>query len=201
MAASIKFDESTFTVSNKPQFRAQPDVEFEHRLKTREHLTFLRDNKLFDVRDSRWAKKTIKGEVIYAHEYMDCLLVVRLTTADNTMNLTHNEDGSLDRRLMDDPGEKVVYSITSENNGIESNHFFKSSTIGLSSVAIICAALAMTVSLANGLVAAEAALAAGAEVATIFGLETTVFRASASHSRCSRSSASGSRTRLAARLW
>jgi hypothetical protein len=147
--ASIKFNESTFKVSNKPAFRAQPEIEFQHRLKTRAHLNYLGDTKLYDVRDPRWAKKTIDGEVCYAHEYQGSLLIVRLKTADDTMNFTHNEDGAFDRRLMDTPGENVVYSITSLNTGIESNHFFKADTIGLSSVAIVCAALALTVSLAN----------------------------------------------------
>jgi hypothetical protein len=175
MPASIKFNESTFKISNVPGFRAQPEKEFEHRLKTREHLTYLQTEKLFDVSGSRWAKKSIDGVMCYAHEYMGCLLIVRLKTADARFNLSHNEDGAFDRHLMDSPGEQIVYSITSANNGLESNHFFKAETIGLSSVGIICAALALTVNLANCMVAADAAIAASEAVATTFGVEATVF--------------------------
>jgi hypothetical protein len=57
MQAAIKFKESAFTVSNKPAFRDQPELDFKHRLKTKEHLEYLQDQKLLDVRDSRWAKR------------------------------------------------------------------------------------------------------------------------------------------------
>jgi len=174
MSASIKFNESTFKARNKTEFRAQPEKEFEHRLKTRAHLTYLQDEKLFDVRDPRWAKQTVNGEVCYTHEHEGGTLLVRLKTANGTLNLSHNEDGTLDRHLMDNPGEDTVYTITSKNNGMESNQFFKTSTIGYSSVAIIVAALGMTVALASGLAAAEAAAAAGLVVTAALGIEANV---------------------------
>ena len=174
MSASITFNESSFKARNKTEFRAQPEKEFEHRLKTRAHLTYLQNEKLFDVRDPRWAKKTIDGEVCYAHEYQGGTLLVRLKTADGKLNLTHNEDETFDRHLMDSPGEDTVYTITSKNNGMESYQFFKTSTIGFTSVAIIIAGLGMTVALASGLVAAEAATAAGVAVTAVLGIEANV---------------------------
>jgi len=177
MPASIKFHESTFKMNGLPAFRARPEVEFEHRLKTREHLAYLQAEKLFDVSGPRWGQKTIDGELCYGHEYLGCLLIVRLKTASGKFNLSHNKDGAFDRHLMDSPVENVVYSITSKNNGLESTHFFRAETIGLSSVGIICAALALTVNLANSMAAADAAIAVGETVETLCGIETTVFPA------------------------
>ena len=41
MKSAIKFNKSTFTVKNLPAFRAEPEREFQHRLKTRAHLAYL----------------------------------------------------------------------------------------------------------------------------------------------------------------
>jgi hypothetical protein len=174
MSATIKFNESTFTVKNLPEYRADPEKEFAHRLQTRDHLKYLQDENLFDVRDPRWAKKTIDGEVCYAHAYENGLLIVRLKTADGKLNLTHNEDGTLDRHLMDNPSENPVYSITSANNNLESYVFFKTSTIGFSSLGIVCFGLAMTYGLASGLAAAEAGEAAGVAVTALLGIDVNV---------------------------
>jgi hypothetical protein len=175
MSASIKFNESSFKTRNKTEFRAQPEKEFEHRLNTRHHLAYVQDEKLFDVRDPRWAKHTIDGEVAYAHRYEGGIVLVRLKTADGRLNLSHNEDGTLDRHLMDDDrGQDTVLTITSKNNGMESHIIFKTETIAYSSVGIICAALGMTVFLASGLIAAEAAAAAGVVVATTLGINASV---------------------------
>lgn len=104
MPASIKINSSTFAIRNAPDFRAQPEKDFEHRLKTREHLAYLQNEKLFDLSDPRWAKRTIDGEVCYGHEHEGCLFIVRLKTADGRLDLTHNEDGALDRHLLAHPG-------------------------------------------------------------------------------------------------
>jgi len=160
---------------NKPEFRAQPEKEFEHRLNTRNHLAYLQDEKLFDVRDPRWAKHTIDGEVCYAHRYEGGTLTLRLKTADGKLNLSHNEDGTLDRHLMDNPGQETVYSITSVNNGMESTHTFNAMNAGMASAPILCLCVAMTVLLANGILAAQVAVAGAAVVATIFGINASVF--------------------------
>ncbi|WP_433937358.1 hypothetical protein AB3662_22260 [Sorangium cellulosum] len=175
MQAAIKFNESTFTIKNRSDFRAEPEKEFQHRLKTREHLAYLQDMKLFDVSDSRWAKATVDGEVVYGHEYNGSVLTVRLKTRDGKLTLSHNEDGPLDRHLMDNPGESTVYSITSSNNGLESTHTFAVQSAGVASLTIVFAALVFTVNLANGAAAAQAAIDAGEAVATFCGVETTIF--------------------------
>ena len=162
---------------NNPEFRAQPEEEFKHRLNTRHHLAYLQDEQLFDVRDPRWAKHTIDGEVCYAHRYEGGTLLVRLKTADGRLNLSHNEDGTLDRHLMDNPDQETVYSITSVNNGMESTHTFNAMNAGMASAPILGLCVAMTVILANGLIAAEAASLAGTAVAAIFGINATVFPA------------------------
>jgi len=174
MSASIKFKESSFKARNKTEFRADPMKEFTHRLNTRHHLKYMQDEKLFDVRDDRWAKHTIDGEVCYAHRYEGGTLIVKLKTADGKLNLSHNEDGTLDRHLMDNPGQNTVLTITSKNNGMESHLIFRTETIAYSSIAIVCAALGMTVALASGLIAAEAAVAAGEVVAATFGIQANV---------------------------
>jgi hypothetical protein len=177
MSASITINSSSFSIVNKPEFRAQPEKEFEHRLQTRAHLTYLQDEQLFDVRDPRWGKRTIDGEVCYAHAFEGGLLIVKLETADGKMNLTHNEDGTFDRHLMDNPGQETVYSITSKNNGMESTHTFNAMNAGMASIPILCLCVAMTVVLATGLAAAQAAVAAGTAVAALFGINVTVFPA------------------------
>ena len=174
MEASVKIDSSAFTIRNAPDFRAHPEREFAHRLKTRDHLAYLQAEKLFDVSSSRWAKSTIDGEVCYGHEYQGCLFIVRLKTANGKFNLNHNEDGAFDRHLLEHPGENTVYSITSKNNGLESTHSFNATSAGMASVPIICVFLALSVALASSLSAAQAATAAGIAVATVFGINVTV---------------------------
>jgi hypothetical protein len=170
--ATIKFENSEFKIMGPPSLRGQPEVAFQHRLNTRAHLKYLQDEKLFDITDSRWAKATVDGEVVYGHEFEGGVLTVRLATKSGKLNLTHNEDGAFDRHLLGTPGENTVYSITSSNNGLVSTHTFAAETAGITSVAIIFAALAFTVSLANGIIAAEAAAAAGTAVATFAGVSS-----------------------------
>ncbi|NJK54123.1 MAG: hypothetical protein HC936_17525 [Leptolyngbyaceae cyanobacterium SU_3_3] len=174
MPATIQITDGTFTVNNNPDFRAQPEKEWAHRLMTRAHLNYLGDEKLFNVGDSRWAQQTIDGEVCYGHEYEGCLLVVRLKTADGKLNLSHNKDGSFDRYLMDLGGQNVVYSLTSSNNGVESTHTFSTTQAGVASIPIICVCLAMTCSYANAAASAEAAVAGEEAVLTLCGVEVEV---------------------------
>jgi hypothetical protein len=182
MPATINFDKGTFTVRNRPELRAYPETEWQHRLTTREHLTHLRNEssrlgkQVFDIRNSQWwHQQRIAGELCYVNEYKGGALIVRLKTAGGKFNLGHNEDGAFDRYLMDHPGEHVVYSLTSSNNGLESTHTFAATQAGIGSFAIVLAALVLTVNLAIGVAAAEAAVEAGIAVATIFGIEVTVF--------------------------
>ncbi len=62
--AAIKFKESGFKVTNLAEFRDKPEVDFAHRLKTKEHLEYLQGAKLLDVRDKRWTKATIKAKCV-----------------------------------------------------------------------------------------------------------------------------------------
>jgi hypothetical protein len=174
MSAFVKIKSSTFTIKNTSDFRAQPEKAFEHRLKTRDHLAYLETEKLFDVSNSRWAKKTIDGEVCYGHEYMGCLFTVRLKTANGRFNLSHNEDGAFDRHLLNNPEEHTVYSITSSNNGLESTHTFNAMSAGMASAPIICVLLVLSVALANSVSAAQAATAAALAAATVYGVNVTV---------------------------
>ncbi|NJK54122.1 MAG: hypothetical protein HC936_17520 [Leptolyngbyaceae cyanobacterium SU_3_3] len=168
MPAAIHFNKSIFTVKNKPDYRSQPEIEWAHRLTTRAHLTFFRDESLrvgkqvFDIRNSQWwHKQTIDGEICYINEREGSVLTVRLKTADGKFNLSHNEDGSFDRHLMDSPGENTVYSLTSSNNGLESTHTFSVTQAGIGAAVAVLAALVMTVNLAVAMTAADAAIAAG----------------------------------------
>ena len=175
MTATFTVNSSTFSINNNPGFRDQPEIEFAHRLKTREHLTFLQTEKLYDFNDARWAKATVDGEVVYGHEYEDCVFTVRLRTGDGRLTLTDNEDGTLDRHLANTPGETTVYSLTSSNNGIESTHTFSAINAGMASVPILCLCIALTAALATGMSAAAAATAAATAVASIYGIPVTVF--------------------------
>jgi len=175
MSAAISVHKSEFKFNGTAATRNLPEEEWKHRLNTRAHLAYLHDEKLFDVSNSEWAKATVNGEVVYGHEFEGGLFTVRLKTSDGALNLTHNEDGGLDFHLMDNPGQSVVYSLTSSNNGLESTHTFTAASAGLTSVAIICACLTLTVCLASAMAAADAAIAAGAAVATFLGINTTVF--------------------------
>jgi len=170
---TIKFNESTFQVKNLAAFRDKPEVDFAHRLKTKDHLAYLEAEKLFDVTDPRWAKATINGEVHYAHEYDGCVFEVRLQTANAQLTLSHNHDGALDRHLMDNPGEHIVYSITSKNNGLESTQTFSAQAAGMASAPILAACIGCTIALANGLIAMEAESYVAA-VLSFCGLEVTV---------------------------
>jgi hypothetical protein len=172
--ATINFKHSELSLKGPPSLRDQPEIEFAHRLKTGEHLKFIMDEKLFDVSDSRWSKAAVDGEVGYAHEYKDSVLVVHLKTADGKFNLTHNENGAFDRHLLDNPGETVVYSITSKNNGVVSTQTFTADQAGLGTIPMICAILVLTVNFANAATAANAALAAGTSVLEIFDTATVV---------------------------
>jgi hypothetical protein len=172
--AAVKFTDSTFKIKNKPEWRGDPSKDFQHRLKTKEHLEFLHVSKLIDVRDSRWAQATVKGEVVYGHMYEGCEFIIRLSTKNGELNLTHNQDGTLDRHLMDNPGEAVVWSITSLNNGLESTHTFSALAAGLSSVFIVCVGLAASVALAQGLAAAEAEEFVASAIGAMIGAELDV---------------------------
>lgn len=171
---TIKFKESGFSIKNKAEFRDKPELDFIHRLKTRDHLEYITSQKLFDVADPRWAKATVDGKVYYAHEYQESILVVELKTSDGRFSLSHNDDGAFDRHLMDNPGENTVYSITSKNNGLESSQTFSSMSAGLSSTGILLAALAFTTSLASGVAAMEAAAYVASAFAATVGVELNV---------------------------
>lgn len=168
LQGNINFKDSGFKVQNLPAFRADPMKEYAHRLQTRAHLEYLNDRKLFDVSKPEWAKATVDGEVVYAHEYEGCILTLRLKTADGKLNLTHNEDGTFDRHLMGTPGENTVWSITSSNNGLVSTQTLSIETTGITALALVIAALGFTVSLATGIAAADAAVAAAAVLADYF---------------------------------
>ena len=172
--ATINFKHSEFVVKSPPSLRGQPETEFIHRLTTRAHLKYLQDAKLLNVSDSQWSKATVDGEVCYAHKYENSILMVRLKTANGKFNLTQNETGAFDRHLLDNPGEDVVYAITSSNNGLESTKTFSVESAGIISIAIICAALTLTVQLAYGVAAAAAAASAETAVATILGVELSI---------------------------
>ena len=73
---------------------------------------------------------------------------------------------------MSEPGADAIYSITSSNNGLVSSHTFSVESAGLSAIGIIFAALAFTISLANGIAATAAAAVAGTAVATFCGVST-----------------------------
>lgn len=177
MAAFANVKASDFKIENKPEFRDDPNIEWKHKLKTKAHLLYLHDRKLFDVNGPEWAQATVNGEVVYGHEFDNCLFTVSLKTADGKLNLTHNADGSLDRHLLDHPGEDTVYSITSSNNGLQSSQTFTVAQAGLGSIALICLGLVMTVALANAMAAADAAIVAGTAVATFCGVSVSVFPA------------------------
>jgi hypothetical protein len=119
-------------------------------------------------------KAMMDGEVAYAHQYEGCMLIIRLKTANGMLNLSHNEDGTFDRHLMDNPGENTVYSITSKNNGLESSQTFSAQSAALASVGIVLAALAFTVTLASGIMATLATEYVVTAIAETIGVELNV---------------------------
>lgn len=162
--AEIEATDSAFEIRVPTSLRSQPELEFTHRLQTRDHLSYLKNEKLFDVNDSRWGKKIVDGKTVYFHKFQGCIL---LATLEHPKFKLNDSDNTLfDQHLKSNPGEITVFSLTSQNNGIESSHTITLSTVGLASIPIILAGIVLTYNLATG-VAAAADAAAIAEAAAL----------------------------------
>lgn len=172
MSATYEVKSSAFKIKVPSAQRNQPELEFEHRKKTGNHLSYLKNENLFNINDPRWGKKTENGQAIYFHRYEGTLLTV--TLEHPKFKLSHSDNTLFDQHLQDNPSENTVFVLTSKCDGIESTHTMTASTMGFTSVGLVVAGLSFTYGVALGVEAAEAAALAGTEITMVLGMEVNV---------------------------